>query len=212
MSWQYLHDPELIEQRSFAQIRQLSDLSRFDDEQAQVAMRLIHTAGDPSLVQDLHFSPTALPAGLAAIHDPQRPLLCDVEMVRYGLTRRWLYERAHCFLDHPQVPALAKSRGETRSMAALEFWPPLLAGSIVVIGNAPTALFRLLELLQQGTPAPALIVGMPVGFIGAAESKQALTEYVGSVPWITVHGWRGGSALAAATVNALARLARGIRF
>jgi len=213
MPFDYLHDPEEIERLSFERIRALSDLQRFDAEQTQVAMRLVHTCGEPTVVEDLHFSANATTAGLTALMR-NAPLLCDVEMVRHGLTKRFLGEQALCFLNDARVPTLAKARGETRSMAALELWHEHLAGSVVVIGNAPTALFRLLEMLEAGAPRPALVVGMPVGFIGAAESKQALIEHGQTlgVEWIALSGRRGGSALAAATVNALARLQRGMRW
>jgi precorrin-8X/cobalt-precorrin-8 methylmutase len=210
----YLSDPLEIERRSFAQIRTLTDLSRFDADQQQVAMRLVHTSGDPSIVNDLHFSPGAVAAGVAAV-ERGAAVLCDVEMVQQGLSRRFLQGEVHCFLNAPEVAEQARQQSQTRSMAAMTQWPEHLAGSIVAIGNAPTALFRLLELLADGAPRPALIIGMPVGFINAAESKQALVEHAPSefaVPCITLQGRRGGSTLAAATLNALARLAKGIRF
>lgn len=208
----YLRDPDQIERESFIQIRTLTDLTRFDEDQAQVAMRLVHTCGEPNIVEDLHFSPGAVSAGLMALTS-DRPILCDVEMVRYGITKRLLTSPLHCFLNDERTPGLAKLRQETRSMAALELWREHLGGSIVVIGNAPTALFRLLEMLLDGAPKPALIVGMPVGFIGAAESKDALMAHGGPLgtEWISLRGRRGGSALAAASVNCLARLSAGVR-
>ncbi len=210
----YLRDPDEIERQSFVQIRRLTDLSRFDSDQQQVAMRLVHTSGDPGIVHDLRFSPGAVEAGLAAL-EQSADVLCDIEMVSHGISRRYLPGQIHCFLNTPTVAERARQTGETRVMAAMAEWPTYLAGSIVVIGNAPTALFRLLELLDQGTPRPALIIGMPVGFINAAESKQALWEHGPSefqTPCITLLGRRGGSTLAAATLNALARMAGGIRF
>lgn len=212
MPFDYLSDPDQIERESFILIRKLTDLTRFDEDQAQVAMRLVHTCGEPTIVEDLHFSSEAVPAGLAALATG-RPILCDVEMVRYGITKKFLTSPVHCFLNDERTPALAKSRQETRSMAALECWREHLEGSIVVIGNAPTALFRLLEMLLAGAPKPALIVGMPVGFIGAAESKTALMEHGSPLgtEWISLTGRRGGSALAAASVNCLARLTAGVR-
>lgn len=208
----YLRNPEQIERESFLQIRKLTDLSRFDADQVQVAMRLVHTCGEPAIVEDVHFSANAISAGLTAV-STGRPVLCDVEMVRYGITKRYLSNPLLCFLNDERTPPSAKSRGETRSMAALELWHEHLPGSIVVIGNAPTALFRLLEMIDAGAPAPALVIGMPVGFIGAAESKQALMEYGGQfgMEWISLSGRRGGSALAAACINAIARLATGVR-
>ncbi|HRD64831.1 MAG TPA: precorrin-8X methylmutase [Candidatus Competibacter sp.] len=210
----YLRDPDEIERQSFVQIRQLTDLSGFDADQQQVAMRLIHTSGDPGIVHDLHFSPGSIDAGLAALENGA-DVLCDIEMVSHGISKRYLKGKVHCFLNSPSVAEHARQTGETRSMAAMAEWPAHLAGSIVAIGNAPTALFRLLDLLDEGAPRPALIIGMPVGFINAAESKQALWDTAPSefrTPCITLLGRRGGSSLAAATLNALARMANGIRF
>lgn len=212
--FEYLRDPDEIERQSFAQIRQLTDLSRFDADQQQVAMRLTHTSGDPGIVHDLHFSPGAVAAGLAALTQGA-DVLCDIEMVSHGISKRYLQGTVHCFLNAPEVAERARQTGETRSMAAMAEWPAHLAGNIVAIGNAPTALFRLLDLLDEGAPRPALIIGMPVGFINAAESKQALWDIAPSefeTPCITLLGRRGGSSLAAATLNALARMANGIRF
>ncbi|PIE82897.1 MAG: precorrin-8X methylmutase [Candidatus Contendobacter odensis] len=210
----YLRDPEEIERQSFIQIRQLSDLSRFEPDQQQVAMRLIHTSGDPTIVNDLHFSSGAVEAGLAAL-EKGTEVLCDIEMVNHGISKRYLNGQVHCFLNAPSVAERARQTGETRSMAAMAEWPAHMAGSIIAIGNAPTALFRLLDLLDNGAPRPALIIGMPVGFINAAESKQALWETAASefqTPCITLLGRRGGSSLATATVNALTRMANGIRY
>jgi len=208
----YLHDPGEIERESFVRIRACTELQHFDREQAQVAMRIVHSAGDPGLVEQLHFSADAVAAGRSALQHGA-PLLCDTEMVSRGITRSLLDSPVHCFLNSDGVPELAKQRGETRTMAALDHWLPLLPGSIAVIGNAPTALFRLLERLADGAPPPALIIGMPVGFVGAAESKQALLEFStisGHAPMITLSGRAGGSALAASVVNALARMNRGV--
>jgi precorrin-8X/cobalt-precorrin-8 methylmutase len=210
----YLRDPDEIERQSFVRIRQLTDLSRFDADQQQVAMRLVHTSGDPDLVRDLHFSPAAVEAGIAALNQGA-DVLCDIEMLGHGISKRYLKGQVRCFLNAPEVAERARQTGETRTMAAMREWPPHLAGNIVAIGNAPTALFRLLELLAEGAPRPALIVGMPVGFINAAESKQALWDLAPSefqTPCITLLGRRGGSGLAAAALNALARMANGIRF
>jgi precorrin-8X/cobalt-precorrin-8 methylmutase len=209
----YSRDPLEIERQSFARIRELTDLGRFDPEQQQLAMRLVHTGGDPTLVADLWFSTDAVAAGLKAL-EQKAAILCDVEMVRQGLSRRYLDSTIHCFLNDEGVSERASQRGETRSMAALAHWEPYLADSLVAIGNAPTALFRLLEMLYAGAPRPALIIGMPVGFIGAEEAKEALIEYALAqcAPCITLRGRRGGSALTAAALNALARLARGIRY
>lgn len=210
MGFDYIHDPLAIERRSFEMIRELTDLSRFSAEQHQVAMRLVHTCGDPAIVEQIRFCGDAVQAGLAALAD-RAPLLCDVEMVRHGLTRRYLDSEAHCFLHADGVPERARASGETRTMAALEAWRPLLQGSIVLIGNAPTALFRLLEMLQAGADKPALIIAMPVGFVGAAESKDALIDVAAELDLnaITLRGRAGGSALTVSALNALARQRQG---
>ncbi len=209
----YLRDPAEIERQSFIRIRELTDLDSFDADQEQVALRLIHTCGDPRIVEQLVFSPAATAAGLAAIRR-KASVLCDVEMVRHGLNRHYLANAIHCFLNADGIRERAREQHQTRSMAALSLWSEHLSGSIVAIGNAPTALFRLLEMLDEGAPRPALIIAMPVGFVGAEESKEALVEYASEapqIPFITLLGWRGGSALTAATLNALARLVRGVR-
>ncbi len=210
----YLRDPDAIERQSFEQIRQLTDLSGFDTDQQQVAMRLVHTSGDPAIVDDLQFSPGAVAAGLAALAQGA-DVLCDIEMVSHGISRRYLRGQVRCFLNAPEVAERARQTGETRAMAAMTEWPLHMVGNIVAIGNAPTALFKLLELLDEGAPRPALIIGMPVGFINAAESKQALWEVAASefqTPCITLLGRRGGSSLVAATLNAMARMSHGVRF
>lgn len=213
MKLDYLKDPLAIEQESFRQIRALTRLDHLTPDQQQIAMRLVHTCGEPAVTEQLRFSANAVAAGLAALQ-AGAPILCDVEMVRYGLTRRLLQNPTHCFLNDPQVPALAKAREETRTMAALALWRPLLAGSIVLIGNAPTALFRLLEILSDSADRPALIIGMPVGFVGAAESKSALWEHHRDlgIECMALLGRQGGSALTAATCNALMRINQRIRF
>ncbi len=210
MEFDYIHDPLAIEQRSFELIRELTDLSGFGEDQHQVAMRLVHTCGDPAVIEQLHFCGDAIGAGLDALA-AGAPLLCDVEMVRHGLTRRYLESEAYCFLKAEGVPERARATGETRTMAALEAWKPLLAGSIVLIGNAPTALFRLLEMIDAGADKPALIIAMPVGFVGAAESKEALIEVAGPLGLnaITLRGRAGGSALTVSALNALARQRKG---
>jgi precorrin-8X/cobalt-precorrin-8 methylmutase len=204
----YLRDPEAIEQASFHRIRELTRLDGLDADTAQLAMRLAHTCGEPDIVTDLALRNAPVAAGIAAL-GRAAPVLCDVEMVRHGLTRRFLGSKVYCHL-HEAIPA----PGETRTMAAVAHWLPRLDGAVAVIGNAPTALFRLLEHLHDGAPRPALVVGMPVGFVGAVESKAALLETAEAlgIPAITVTGRRGGSALAAAAVNALARLQQGIRY
>lgn len=211
--YEYEKDPHAIEVESFRQIRALTDLGALSADEAQVAMRLIHTCGDPSLVEDIYLSEHAVSAGLNAA-SKQAAVLCDVEMVKQGLTRRFQDSPVHCFLNDKRVPELAKSKGETRSMAALELWQPHLKGSVIIIGNAPTALFRLLEMIADGADKPALIIGMPVGFVGAAESKEALIEAADSMNLnvMSLRGRRGGSALSASAWNACLRLSRGIRF
>lgn len=209
MPFNYIADPVEIEQKSFKQIRQLTDLSAFDRQQQQVVMRVVHSLGMPSLAEQVRFSEEACQAGMRSLAN-NKPILCDVEMVKQGVTKRMITESPACYLNDPAAVKLAKARGETRSMAALELWRPQLKDAVVLIGNAPTALFRLLEMLEQGADKPALIIGMPVGFIGAAESKQALWDchrQLG-VNCITLLGREGGSAVTAATCNALLRCNR----
>jgi len=205
----YETDPAAIEAESFRRIRALTDLDGLDAAEQQVAMRIVHSLGLPEVVAALRFSRAACAAGSAALRR-ECPILCDVEMVRQGVTRRMREIEPLCFLNDARVPALARERGVTRSMAALDLWQPLLAGSLVLIGNAPTALFRLLEMLEAGAVKPALVVAMPVGFVGAAESKQLLwdTHRQLGIECITLLGRQGGSAVAAASCNALLRCIR----
>lgn len=200
----YVRDGAAIYAQSFATIRAEADLSRFTSEQARVAVRVIHACGVVGITEDLEFSPDFAPAARAALL-AGRPILCDSKMVAHGITRARLpaNNAVLCTLDAPETPGIAGRIGNTRSAAALELWHPHLDGALVAIGNAPTALFHLLDMLDAGAPRPAAIIGMPVGFIGAAESKQALAGD-GRVPFATVHGRRGGSAMAVAAVNALA--------
>jgi len=204
----YQHNPHEIEAESFRQIEALTDLSGFDPLQQTVVKRVVHSMGMPEVADELRFSSGACEAGLAAIKT-KAPLLCDVEMVKQGITKRLISEPPHCYLNHPEVALWAKERGETRTMAALDLWQPQLGGSIVLIGNAPTALFRLLERLQQGAARPALIIAMPVGFVGAAESKVALWQLHRELDLncITLLGRLGGSAATVAALNALLRVA-----
>lgn len=213
MAFDYETDPVAIERESFRRIRAETALGAFDPDQQQVVMRIVHSLGRTDIVDRVRFSANACRAGLAAL-DAHRPILCDAEMVKQGITKRMVPAEPLCFLNDPRTPTLACERGETRSMAALELWRPRLAGSVVVIGNAPTALFRLLEMLEDGAERPALIVGMPVGFVGAAESKDALWTRHRSlgVECITLLGRQGGSAVAAASCNALLRCLRGERY
>ncbi|ACB97066.1 precorrin-8X methylmutase [Beijerinckia indica] len=200
----YLRDGAEIYRRSFATIRTEADLARFTPEEEPVAVRIIHACGMVEIAEDIVFSPGAAKAGRAALQ-AGAPILCDANMVAYGVTRARLPADNHvlCMLGEASVPGLAHELGTTRSAAALELWRPHLAGSVVAIGNAPTALFHLLDMLAAGAPTPACIIGMPVGFVGAAESKQALIEQA-PAPFIVVTGRKGGSAMTAATLNALA--------
>ncbi|WP_432473426.1 precorrin-8X methylmutase [Amphritea sp. HPY] len=210
MSFEYEINPQAIEQESFRQIRALTDLSGLSREQQQVVMRVVHSVGIPEIAAQVRFSANACTSGMQALANDCE-ILCDVEMVKQGITKRMISSLPLCFLNDPQAAAIAKERGETRSMAALELWRPSLAGSVVVIGNAPTALFRLLEIIEAGADKPALVIGMPVGFVGAAESKQALWDchqQLG-IECITLLGREGGSAVTAATCNALLRCNRG---
>ncbi|RYJ63275.1 precorrin-8X methylmutase [Pseudomonas songnenensis] len=201
----YIRDGQEIYRRSFATIRAEADLSAIPADMEKLAVRVIHACGMVDIVSDLAFSPGAGAAGRAALH-AGAPILCDARMVAEGITRPRLPKnnRVICTLHDDGVPDLAQALGNTRSAAALEHWREHLEGSVVVIGNAPTALFYLLEMLDAGAPKPALIIGMPVGFIGAAESKDALAADSRGVPYVVVRGRRGGSAMAVAAVNALA--------
>ncbi|MGE6660402.1 precorrin-8X methylmutase [Pseudomonas sp. NPDC077408] len=201
----YIRDGQEIYRRSFATIRAEADLSAIPPDMEKLAVRVIHACGMVDIVSDLAFSPGAGAAGRAALQ-AGAPILCDARMVAEGITRPRLPKDnpVICTLHNDGVPDLAKTLGNTRSAAALEHWCEHLEGSVVVIGNAPTALFYLLEMLDAGAPKPALIIGMPVGFIGAAESKDALAADSRGVPYVVVRGRRGGSAMAVAAVNALA--------
>jgi precorrin-8X/cobalt-precorrin-8 methylmutase len=200
----YFRDGADIYRRSFAIIRAEADLSRFEGAAERVVVRMIHACGMTDLPRDVEMSPGFADVAEQALRGGA-PILCDAAMVAKGVTRARLpaANDVVCTLDDPRVPALAARMGTTRSAAALELWRERLDGALVVVGNAPTALFRLLELLDEGAAKPAAVVGIPVGFIGAAESKDALARD-GRVPFVVVHGRRGGSAMAAAAVNALA--------
>ncbi len=200
----YIRDPAEIYRRSFAQVRAETDLARLPAGLHNMAVRLVHACGMPDIVADLAFGGDAAAAGRAALA-AGAPVLVDASMVAAGITRRRLPAGTQviCSLDRPEVASRARDIGNTRSAAAVDLWRPLLGGAVVAIGNAPTALFRLLEILAEGATRPAAILGFPVGFVGAAESKQALIDAAGDIPFITLCGRRGGSALAAAAVNAL---------
>jgi precorrin-8X/cobalt-precorrin-8 methylmutase len=203
--YDYIRDGGAIYERSFAIIRAEADLSRFVGRAAHVVVRMIHACGMTDLPTDVEMSPDFAGAAEAALK-AGAPILCDAKMVANGVTPSRLSARnpVICTLDDPRTAPLAAEMGTTRSAAAMELWRPHLAGALVVIGNAPTSLFRLLEMLDAGAPKPAAVIGIPVGFVGAAESKQALAQD-GRVPFLVVHGRRGGSAMAAAAVNALAQ-------
>jgi precorrin-8X/cobalt-precorrin-8 methylmutase len=203
-AYDYIRDGAEIYRNSFAIIRREADLKRFSPEEERVAVRIIHACGMVEAATDIHFSDKAARAGIAAL-EAGAPILCDANMVAQGITRARLptHNEVICTLADPKVADLAKELGTTRTAAAMELWRPHLAGAVVVFGNAPTALFRLLEMLDAGAPAPAVVIGMPVGFVGAAESKEALIAD-GRLPVIAVRGRKGGSAMAAACVNALA--------
>jgi precorrin-8X/cobalt-precorrin-8 methylmutase len=201
----YIRDGQAIYRASFATIRAEANLSAIPADLEKLAVRVIHACGMTDIVDDLLFSSGAGTAGRAALA-AGAPILCDARMVAEGITRSRLAggNRVICTLNEPSVPERARAMNNTRSAAALELWRPELAGSIVVIGNAPTALFHLLDMLDDGAPKPALIIGFPVGFVGAAESKAMLAQDNRGVPFVALRGRRGGSAMAAAAVNALA--------
>tara|TARA_R100000306_G_C4382563_1_gene146850 strand:+ start:6962 stop:7597 length:636 start_codon:yes stop_codon:yes gene_type:complete len=200
----YIRDGAAIYEASFATIRAEADLSRLPAEMEAPAVRIIHACGMVDVLQHLAFSDGVGQAARAALK-AGKPIICDSQMVAHGVTRARLpaNNQVICTLRDPRVPALATQIGNTRSAAAVNLWEPDLEGAVVAIGNAPTALFHLLNLMAAGGPIPAAILGFPVGFIGAAESKQALAATPG-IHFITVHGRLGGSAMAAAAVNALA--------
>jgi len=201
----YVRDPERIYRESFATIRREADLSRFPGDLETVAVRLIHACGMIDIVDDLVASPDAVAAGRAALAEGCA-ICCDAEMVRHGIIARRLPAGidVHCGVAAPEAAETARSLATTRSAAAFENFGTRLRGAVVVIGNAPTALFHLLEMMDRGVAKPALIVATPVGFVGAAESKDALIADPRGVPFITVRGRRGGSAMAASVVNAIA--------
>jgi precorrin-8X/cobalt-precorrin-8 methylmutase len=200
----YVRDGAEIYRRSFAIIRAESDLGRFSAAEEPVAVRIIHACGMTEVARDIVMSPGFAERARAALK-AGAPILCDSRMVANGITRARLPagNDVVCTLDDPTVPAIARKLGNTRSAAALDLWRDRLSGSVVAIGNAPTALFRLLEMLDEGAPPPAAVIGLPVGFVGALESKEALAAD-GRVPFLIVRGRKGGSAMAVAAVNALA--------
>ncbi|MCW2541355.1 MAG: cobH [Frankiales bacterium] len=201
----YEHDGAAIYRESFATIRAEAGLNHLAADVARVAVRMIHACGMTDLVEDLAYSSGFADAARTALVSGA-PILCDSNMVAAGITRSRLPSdnEVLCTLRDERVHALAAHLATTRSAAAMELWRPRLAGSVVAIGNAPTSLFRLLEMLEAGCDRPAAVIGVPVGFVGAAESKLALSEHPSGIEFLTVHGRRGGSAITAAAVNALA--------
>ncbi|MBB1247075.1 precorrin-8X methylmutase [Streptomyces durbertensis] len=203
--FEYEKDGAAIYRQSFATIRAEADLAALPADVSRVVVRMIHACGMTDLVKDVLYSPSVISDARAALR-AGAPILCDAKMVASGVTRKRLPadNDVVCTLSDPAVPALAAELGTTRSAAALELWRDRLDGAVVAVGNAPTALFRLLEMLEEGAPRPAAIIGVPVGFIGAAESKEALAAYGKGVEYLAVRGRRGGSAMAAAALNAIA--------
>jgi precorrin-8X/cobalt-precorrin-8 methylmutase len=201
----YIRDPREITRRSFEIVRAETDLSALPPEIGEVALRVVHACGMPEIVADLAFGGDLATAGRTALQGGAA-VLADCEMVAEGVTRARLPagNRVVCTLNDPRTPDLARSLGTTRSAAALDLWGDDLTGAVVAIGNAPTALYRLIELLREGASRPAVILAFPVGFVGATESKEALIAADVGVPYLTLRGRRGGSAMAAAAVNALA--------
>lgn len=207
MAWEYLKDPAAIYRLSFATIREeaAAPLAALPPGLHPLALRLAHACGDVGVIDDLAWSADAVSAGQTAIA-AGAPVFVDTEMVAHGVIRRFLPDTSAviCTLTDPSVPDMAQRLGTTRSAAAVNLWGPRLEGAVVAIGNAPTALFHLLEVIAAGGPRPAVILGFPVGFVGAAESKDALIA-AAPCPFVALRGRRGGSALAAAAVNALAK-------
>ncbi|MEF2547552.1 precorrin-8X methylmutase [Aurantimonas sp. E1-2-R+4] len=201
----YIRNPAAIYAESFRLIRQESDLSPIPEVGHDLAIRLIHACGMPDILSNLVLSEGAIEAGRAAL-ESGAPILCDSEMVSHGIISAKLprQNKIVCRLGDPRTRRIAEREGTTRSAAQVDLWIDLMEGAVVAIGNAPTALYRLLEKLEEGAPRPALIIGLPVGFVGAAESKAELARDVHGVPFVTLTGRRGGSAMAAAAVNALA--------
>ncbi|MDE9365227.1 precorrin-8X methylmutase [Luteipulveratus sp. YIM 133132] len=204
--YEYETDGAAIYRASFATIRREADTAHLPGDAEKVAVRMIHACGQPDLATDLHVTEDFVGAARAALR-AGAPILTDAQMIAAGVTRPRLPRDNDvvCLLRDERVPLLARDFGTTRSAAAVSLWTERLEGAVVAIGNAPTALFHLLELLADGAPRPAAVVGVPVGFIGAAESKEALAAYAPRIPHLVVHGRRGGSAMAVAALNALAQ-------
>jgi precorrin-8X/cobalt-precorrin-8 methylmutase len=204
--YDYVRAPTEIYRRSFSTIRSEADLATLPEDMQTVAVRMIHACGDVDLVNDLVAHPRLVSAARTAL-EARAVIFTDTQMLAAGITRRRLPadNEIRCLIDDPRASELAAQWGTTRSAAAVSLWGDRLAGAVVAIGNAPTALFHLLELIADGGPRPAAIIGIPVGFVGSTESKVALAENPWDLPWLVVHGRRGGSALCAAAINALAR-------
>lgn len=201
----YIKDGQEIYRRSFSIIREETDLTSIPPDLEKVVVRMIHAVGSTDLAPDIEASPGIVQNARAAL-EAGAPILCDAMMVANGITRKRLPKDNEiiCTLRDVAVPDIAKQIANTRTAAALDLWRDKISGSIVVIGNAPTALFRLLELIDEGWPKPAAILGLPVGFVGAAESKEELAKNPRGIPFLTIHGRRGGSAMAVAALNAIA--------
>ncbi|MDV7351501.1 precorrin-8X methylmutase [Rhodococcus oxybenzonivorans] len=202
---EYIRDGAEIYRQSFATIRAEADLSAFPADVSHAVVRMIHASGQVDLVDDVAFTPGVVKAAREALANGA-PIFCDAQMVAAGVTRKRLPadNEVVCTLRDPRVPVLAAQIGNTRSAAALELWGSKLEGAVVAIGNAPTALFYLLHMIESGAPRPAAVIGGPVGFIGAAESKEALIEHPSGLDYLVVRGRRGGSAITAAALNAIA--------
>ena len=206
--YDYLRDPAAIYEESFATIKREADFAGMDAAIQTVATRIIHACGMPEILPELAYHPDVTNGAISALRT-SAPIFCDCEMVTHGIIRRFLPagNDVICTLNNAKTPGIAAKNATTRSAAAVDLWLEGLESSVAVFGNAPTALFHLLEQLEQGAPKPAAILAFPVGFVGAAESKQALIDSQINVPYITLRGRKGGSAMAAAALNALASLA-----
>jgi len=200
--YDYLRDPAAIYAKSFATVQSEIDLDGLNPFLQRMIIRIIHACGMPEIMPDLAYDPRVAQSCINALNTG-KPVLSDCEMVRHGIIKKFLpaENSVICTLNDPVVPDLAAELETTRSAAAVQLWQPHLDGAIAVFGNAPTALFHLLEMIEQGAPHPAAIIGFPVGFVGAAESKQALEEFGQDIPFITLRGRKGGSAMAAAALN-----------
>lgn len=207
--YDYLRDPAAIYEESFAAIKREADFSGMSADMQTVATRIIHACGMPEILPDLAYHPDIASAAVSALREGA-PIFCDCEMVTHGIIRRFLPagNDVICSLNNPNTPQMAAKRKTTRSAAAVDLWLDRIENAVAVFGNAPTALFHLLEQIENGAPKPAAILAFPVGFVGAAESKQALVESHLGVPFITLRGRKGGNAMAAAALNAFASLAQ----